>query len=172
MIPIPAHQSCPLGQFPLDQSGACPILFQQRGEGCRCYLDHARPLPSSGISPLPLPGRLSVTDSAGFGAYQPLASAAVARYRGRYVLPHDTPIEALEGNWKPNRIVLIEFDDADQAKQWWSSPAYAEARTIHQEATISNIILVDGAPLPIRVSAAPPYSSRASSESRDPGETH
>jgi uncharacterized protein (DUF1330 family) len=39
---------------------------------------------------------------------------------------------------------VIEFDDADLAKQWWSSPEYAQARAIHHQATISNIILVNG----------------------------
>jgi uncharacterized protein (DUF1330 family) len=89
--------------------------------------------------------RLSVTDRERFDAYREPANAAVRSFRGRYVLPHGTHIVALEGNWKPNRIVLIEFDDAEQAKQWWDSPEYAEAKTIHQEATISNIILVTGA---------------------------
>jgi uncharacterized protein (DUF1330 family) len=88
--------------------------------------------------------RLSVTDRGRFDAYRELATAAVRRYGGRYVLPHGTHIEALEGNWKPTRIVLIEFDDADRAKQWWDSPEYAQARAIHQQATISNIILVEG----------------------------
>ena len=88
--------------------------------------------------------RLSVTDPEIFNAYHKLAPPAVQRRGGRYALPHGTQIEALEGNWKPNRIVLIEFDDAEQAKEWWDSPEYAEARAIHREATISNIILVDG----------------------------
>jgi uncharacterized protein (DUF1330 family) len=89
--------------------------------------------------------RLSVTDRDRFTAYPAAAQAAVQRYGGRYVLPHGTQIEALEGNWKPNRVILIEFDDAEQARQWWNSPEYAEAKAIHQEATISNIILVAGA---------------------------
>lgn len=89
--------------------------------------------------------RLSVTDREKFDAYREPAKAAVRCFSGRYVLPHGTHIEALEGNWKPNRIVLIEFDDAQQAKRWWDSPEYAEAKAIHQEVTISNIILVDGA---------------------------
>jgi len=88
--------------------------------------------------------RLSVTDTEKFSAYHKLAPPAVQSRGGRYVLPHGTQIEALEGNWKPNRIVLIEFDDAEQAKTWWDSPEYAEARAIHRMATISNIILVDG----------------------------
>jgi uncharacterized protein (DUF1330 family) len=88
--------------------------------------------------------RLSVTDPARFGGYPLLAEAAVTRHGGRYVLPHGTQIEALEGNWMPNRIVLIEFDDAEQARRWWASPEYAAAKAIHSQATISNIILVGG----------------------------
>jgi uncharacterized protein (DUF1330 family) len=88
--------------------------------------------------------RLAVIDPEGFRAYLSLAPAAVTSRGGRYVLPHGTQIEALEGNWKPNRIVVIEFDDAEHAKTWWDSAEYAEARAIHRQATISNIILVDG----------------------------
>jgi uncharacterized protein (DUF1330 family) len=88
--------------------------------------------------------RLAVTDPEAFSAYPTLAPPAVLRHGGRYVLPHGTQIEALEGNWKPNRIVVIEFDDAERARQWWSSAEYAEARALHHAATIANIILVDG----------------------------
>jgi uncharacterized protein (DUF1330 family) len=88
--------------------------------------------------------RLSVTDRDTFNAYADPARAAVQQHGGRYVLPHATEIEALEGNWRPNRIVVIEFEDAEQARQWWDSPEYAEARAIHHQATISNIILVEG----------------------------
>ena len=86
--------------------------------------------------------RLSITDPAAFEPYPLLASAAVERYRGRYVLPHDMPIEALEGNWKPNRVVVIEFGDIQDARAWWESREYAQARTLHRQTTIANIILV------------------------------
>jgi uncharacterized protein (DUF1330 family) len=89
--------------------------------------------------------RLSVTDPKAFGAYQTLASPAVSSHDGHYLLPDTMQIEALEGNWHPNRIVLIEFEDADQAREWWNSSEYARARALHHSATISNIILVDGA---------------------------
>ena len=88
--------------------------------------------------------RLSVTDPEAFGAYQPLASATLTRHSGRYVLPDPMSIEALEGNWRPNRVVLIEFEDAEQARQWWNSAEYAEARSIHRQFTIANVILVEG----------------------------
>lgn len=87
--------------------------------------------------------RLSVTDPDRFRGYARPARSAVACHGGRYILPHATQIGALEGNWTPNRIVLIEFGDAEQATTWWDSAEYAEARAIHYAATISNIILID-----------------------------
>jgi uncharacterized protein (DUF1330 family) len=88
--------------------------------------------------------RLTVTDSAGFAAYQDLASAAVQIHGGRYLLPDTRRIEALEGNWRPNRIVLIEFEDTECALQWWSSLEYAPARALHRDSTIANVILMEG----------------------------
>jgi uncharacterized protein (DUF1330 family) len=87
--------------------------------------------------------RLSVTDPDIFRGYGRPARTAVFCHGGRYVLPHGTQIEALEGNWTPDRIVLIEFSDAEQATTWWDSAEYAEARVIHRQTTISNIILID-----------------------------
>lgn len=97
--------------------------------------------------------RLAVTDWDRFSAYPAPAEVAVQRYGGRYVLPHGTQIEALEGNWKLHRIVIIQLNDARQAKRWWDSPEYADAKAIHREATISNIILVAGTSSP---AASPP----------------
>jgi uncharacterized protein (DUF1330 family) len=88
--------------------------------------------------------RLEVIDQDQFRVYVELANASVKHYGGRYITPHRTEIEPLEGNWKPNRIVLIEFCTAERARQWWSSPEYAEARAVHRAATISNVLLVDG----------------------------
>lgn len=88
--------------------------------------------------------RLSVTDPDRFRRYSRPARTAVVCHGGRYVLPHETQIGALEGNWTPHRIVLIEFANAEQATTWWDSADYAEARAIHREATISNIILIEG----------------------------
>lgn len=100
--------------------------------------------------------RLAITDPEVFGAYQGMASVAVMSCKGRYALPHGLQIEALQGNWQPQGLVVIEFDDAKQARQWWNSAEYAEARGIHHQATISNVILLDGAPCGSVASVAEP----------------
>jgi len=88
--------------------------------------------------------RLAVTDADRFGPYADGARAALEQYGGRYIFPSETRIEALEGNWAPDRIVLIEFEDVDQARRFWDSAEYAGPRALHHAATISNIILLDG----------------------------
>jgi uncharacterized protein (DUF1330 family) len=87
--------------------------------------------------------RLSVTNPDTFRAYSGPARASVTSHGGRYIVRAEGQIEALEGNWTPSRIVVIAFDDAEGARRWWASPEYARPRAIHEDATISNIILVD-----------------------------
>ena len=31
----------------------------------------------------------------------------------------------MEGNWNPNRLVILEFDSVEQAKAWYYSDEYA-----------------------------------------------
>jgi uncharacterized protein (DUF1330 family) len=50
----------------------------------------------------------------------------------------------LEGTWTPKRVVLVRFDSMDTARRWWASPQYADLKGMRQNATKTNMILVDG----------------------------
>jgi len=52
--------------------------------------------------------------------------------------------ESLEGDWQPNRVVILEFPSADHVRRWWSSPEYEAAKAIRREAAESRIIMVEG----------------------------
>jgi uncharacterized protein (DUF1330 family) len=52
--------------------------------------------------------------------------------------------EALEGDWSPNRIVILQFDNFETAKHWLDSPEYREARSMRNQAATSHTILVEG----------------------------
>ena len=54
------------------------------------------------------------------------------------------PIEVLEGNWHPNRIVVVRFDSAEAARKWWNSSEYAELKGMRQRSTTTSMILVEG----------------------------
>ncbi len=34
-----------------------------------------------------------------------------------------TNIDVIEGDWNPNRIVIVRFPSMDAAKSWYNSPA-------------------------------------------------
>jgi uncharacterized protein (DUF1330 family) len=59
---------------------------------------------------------IQVTDPAGYDQYRPLAAASIARSGGRFVV-RGGKVDLLEGAPEPERIVVIEFPDADTARR-------------------------------------------------------
>jgi uncharacterized protein (DUF1330 family) len=84
-----------------------------------------------------------VTDPVRYEAYKKLAPAAIAKYGGRYLARGGETIR-LEGDWRPNRIVVLEFPDADTAKRFYASPEYGAARAERAGAANMNMVLVEG----------------------------
>ena len=87
---------------------------------------------------------IQVTDPAGYDQYRPLAAASIARSGGRFVV-RGGKVDLLEGAPEPERIVVIEFPDADTARRWYSSDEYQKALKIRQSASRGRVFLVEGA---------------------------
>jgi uncharacterized protein (DUF1330 family) len=69
--------------------------------------------------------------------------AASQKYEGRYIV-RGGKVETLEGDWTPKRLVVLEFPSVEDAKAWYDSPDYAEAKALRLVSTKSNIIVVEG----------------------------
>ena len=52
--------------------------------------------------------------------------------------------EVMDGEWVPDRIVVVEFDSVEQARAWLTSPEYTEAKEIRMKAVSTSVILVEG----------------------------
>jgi uncharacterized protein (DUF1330 family) len=63
---------------------------------------------------------IQVTDPTAYDRYRPLAAASIARFGGRFVVRGGT-VDLLEGEPQPERIVVIEFPDAETARRWHHS---------------------------------------------------
>ena len=68
----------------------------------------------------------------------------VAKHGGRFVV-RGGDAELLEGEWPTQRIVVMEFPDADAACAWWTSDDYEAIKPLRRGASDTNIILVEGA---------------------------
>ncbi len=86
---------------------------------------------------------IEVTDPVGFEQYKQLAPPALAAHGGR-CLARGGRAEALEGDWVPKGLVILEFPDVARAKQWLESPEYREARGLRRQSATTNIVVIDG----------------------------
>jgi uncharacterized protein (DUF1330 family) len=57
--------------------------------------------------------QVDIHDAAIYERYKALAPASIAQYGGRYVA-RGGRTEALEGEWDPCRVVILEFDSIDR----------------------------------------------------------
>lgn len=86
-------------------------------------------------------------DPAAVETYRTRAAASISQYGGRY-LARGGAIELVEGGWKPERIIIVEFPDLARARMWYRSPEYATALEVRDHALSRNLIFVDGVPSP------------------------
>ena len=87
---------------------------------------------------------IDVHDSAAYDEYRKLVGATLAQYGGKFVV-RGGKIDVLEGSWNPKRIVVLEFDSAARARQWYDSEEYRVPKQIRMRASKGNIIVVEGA---------------------------
>jgi len=86
-----------------------------------------------------------VLDERAYGQYKSTVSKGLAAAGGRYLARGGT-IDVLEGDWRPNRLVLVRFDSAQAAREWWASEEYAALKELRQAATQTNMLIVEGLP--------------------------
>jgi|SRR6516165_9837061 uncharacterized protein (DUF1330 family) len=86
---------------------------------------------------------VEVLDDQRIAEYRVLAQDSIAKYGGRYIVRRGT-VSSIEGEWRPKAIVIVEFPSMERARQWYTSPEYAEALKVRQAALHRNLIFVEG----------------------------
>jgi uncharacterized protein (DUF1330 family) len=86
---------------------------------------------------------IDVTNPAQFEEYKKLAPPAIAKFGGRYLI-RGGAYEVLEGDWKPQRITVVEFESVARAKAFYDSPEYAKAIATRKGAAKFRMLAVEG----------------------------
>ena len=86
---------------------------------------------------------IEVTDPEGYEEYKKLSPPAVAAYGGKFVA-RGGRTEVLEGDWKPNRLVILQFESVEKSKAWLDSPEYSKAKSLRHQYARSNMVVVEG----------------------------
>ena len=86
---------------------------------------------------------INVTDPIRYEDYKKLAAPTVELYGGKYIA-RGGKTETLEGDWAPTRLVILQFDNLDQAKNWHDSVEYSGPKNLRHETAISNMVVIEG----------------------------
>ena len=86
---------------------------------------------------------IEVLDAERYETYKRMVPPSLAAYGGRFVV-RGGATETLEGDWSPERLVILEFPSVERAKAWWGSLEYAEAKALRQATARTQMIVVEG----------------------------
>ncbi|TAL37938.1 DUF1330 domain-containing protein [Phenylobacterium sp.] len=79
----------------------------------------------------------------GFLPYVSAIPAFIEKHGGRYIVRGVEPT-VIEGNWSPQRLVILEFPSQDNARAFLDDPEAQGLFAVRHGTTDSKLILVDG----------------------------
>ena len=86
---------------------------------------------------------VNVTDQEGYAEYRARVPAVIAAHGGRH-LARGGATTVLEGDWLPNRLVILEFPDMEHVLAFCNSPDYEPLRAIRDRCATSRLLAVEG----------------------------
>lgn len=87
--------------------------------------------------------QVDVKDPVRYENYKRLVPPSLQKFGGRFLV-RGGKTHTMEGGWAPKRFVLVEFPTVEQAKAWWASPEYAEAKALRNATSDSMLIIAEG----------------------------
>ncbi len=86
---------------------------------------------------------ITIKDRELYSKYVEMVPLIIEKHGGRY-LARGGKVTPLLGDWKPERLILIEFDSIEQIHECFRSKEYLEIAPFREQSTISRSIIVEG----------------------------
>jgi uncharacterized protein (DUF1330 family) len=87
---------------------------------------------------------VDVHDSDAYAEYRRQVLPLVQKHGGRFIVRGGAH-HVLEGDWRPQRLVIIEFRYMAALKAWYGSPEYTTLIALRQGVSRGSLIAVEGA---------------------------
>ena len=86
---------------------------------------------------------VDIRDMDKYRAFMAGAKPAIEAAGGKY-LARGGAHEVLEGDWKPRRLVLLEFPSMAAFRTFYLGPSYTELRAIRDACSSARLVAVEG----------------------------
>ena len=87
---------------------------------------------------------IDIYDQELYEEYKKMTPSTIEDFGGKFLVRGGNTVH-LEGDWNPERIVVLEFPSVERAREWWESEAYTRARLVRQRAADTKMIILEGA---------------------------
>ncbi len=86
---------------------------------------------------------ITIHDPERYNEYASLSPKFVEKHQGKYIV-RGGEVDVIEGNWQPQRLVVVEFPSKEHAQAFLHDPDYQAAAALRHAATTSNLLVVEG----------------------------
>jgi uncharacterized protein (DUF1330 family) len=86
---------------------------------------------------------VTVNNQDQYQEYKRLSSIAMKTYRAE-VCTRGGKVEVLEGDWTPDRVVVLKFPGMDEARSFYHSAEYGAAIQARKDISTMRMVLVEG----------------------------
>lgn len=86
---------------------------------------------------------VQVTNPVQYEEYKKWSTAAMQAHNAE-VCVRAGQVQVLEGDWSPERLVILKFPTFEAAKTFYDTPEYLKARDARAGAAIMRMIVVEG----------------------------
>lgn len=86
---------------------------------------------------------VDITDQDTYQTYTTQVPPILHQYGGRFLV-RGGKTEVVEGDWRPSRLVVLQFDDAAAARRFYDSKEYQAIIEFRHRAASTRLILAEG----------------------------
>ena len=86
---------------------------------------------------------VDITDQDTYQTYTTQVPPILHQYGGRFLV-RGGKTEVVEGEWRPSRLVVLQFDDAAAARRFYNSKEYQAIIEFRHRAASTRLILAEG----------------------------
>jgi uncharacterized protein (DUF1330 family) len=87
--------------------------------------------------------QVEVEDPGAYEAYRSRTAEVIAKYGGHFIV-RGGKVEVLEGEFRRNRLVVLEFPSRTAAHIFYESPEYQAIIPLRTRASKADLLLVEG----------------------------
>lgn len=73
--------------------------------------------------------------------YKKKTPTSLLPFEGKFLV-RGLPVEALEGSWDHDRLVILEFPTKEKALAWYHSTEYQSAKKLRDQAATTRFLLI------------------------------